>query len=948
MRIRLACSGLLLPVLATLLAPPTPAPSRGLPDPVRYDRDIRPILADRCFKCHGPDPATREAKLRLDVRDDALAARDGTAAIVPGDPDASELIRRVEHADPDEVMPPKKSDKRPLTADDKALLRRWIQEGAHYEAHWSFVPPVRPTPPAAPAGYPVHNEVDRFLAANLARHGVPTSPPADQATLCRRVFLTLTGLPPTPEELQAFTNDSRPDAYERLVDRLLNEEPWRSRFAERFASQWLDAARYADTSGIHMDAGRQIWPWRDWVLRALRDDLPFDRFVTEQIAGDLLPNATQDQIIASGFHRNHVTTDEGGAIDEEYRVEYAVDRTATTGSVLLGLTLGCARCHEHKYDPITHDDFYRVYAFFNTNDEPGLYSQIPDANRALEPFLTVATPELQQQITGVQQELATAREQLAATDPEETAKIRTFLDGLVTECGLAWTTPPVTRATSDGGATQQVQSDGSVLASGANPARDVVRLRLRTEATDQRLLCLEALTDASLPGGKVGRAPNGNAVLQSIEVTAVSTVDPEQRQPVRLAWAWADIEQADGDYKVVNALANDDNRGWAVAAHQRPPGPRRALFLAEQPFGFAGGTELEVALHYDSVYAEHAFGRVRVSISGLAEAGLARLPEALSGWYLAAPFPGPDPYETAHGPELPGVDLKQSFGKVKWRHQDRFAEGKVNGGLPEGAVVNYVATRVFAPTARTRKASLGSDDGFQLYVNGQRVAENRVDRGVAADQDRADVPLPAGHSLLVMKVINTGGAGGFYLRREPRDGELSGDLPLALLPGPAQDEATTAALTLAWRLRFSPDYARRKEAVTGLEQRLRDLENQQPKTMVMKEAATPRQTYVLLRGEYDKPDTNRPMSPSCRRRWARCRPAHRQPPPALRTGSTPTGQPAAGAGAVNRLWEFVFGVGIVRTSEDFGLQGEWPSHPELVDWLALELRDHGSSACARS
>ncbi|MCA8979764.1 MAG: DUF1549 domain-containing protein, partial [Planctomycetes bacterium] len=354
---------------------------------VRYSRDVRPLLSDRCFTCHGPEDRARKADLRLDRFDSATADLGGYAAIVPGDPENSELWLRVTSDDSEEAMPPLDSHRARLSADELETLRAWIEQGARYEEHWAFVAPVRHDPPRATGA---EHPVDAFVHARLSAHGIVPSPEERPDLLLRRLFIDLTGLPPTLAESDEFlaeyvgTDAERDAVWSAWVDRLLGTEPYRSRYAERMTSPWLDQARYGDTNGLHMDAGRQIWPWRDWVLRAFRDNLPFDRFLTEQLAGDLLPDATVDQLVASGFNRNHVITDEGGAIDEEYLVEYAVDRVDTTAQVFLGLTMACARCHDHKFDPLTQDDYYRLFAFFNSNEEPGLYSQLPDPKRAFE------------------------------------------------------------------------------------------------------------------------------------------------------------------------------------------------------------------------------------------------------------------------------------------------------------------------------------------------------------------------------------------------------------------------------------------------------------------------------------------------------------------------------------------------------------------------------------
>ena len=331
-----------------------------------FNRDVRPVLADTCFRCHGFDKHARKGKLRLDLREDAFAPRKAGAPIVAGHPETSEAYRRLMSSDPDQMMPPADS-KIALTTAQKEVIRRWIAEGAVYQPHWSLIPVKQPEIPTVKRKDWARNDLDSFVLAKLEAEGLAPSPEANRQTLIRRVSLDLTGLPPTPAEVEAFANDKRPDAYERVVDRLLASP----RYGERMAMQWLDAARYADTSGYNNDERRTMWGWREWVINAFNDDMPYDRFVTEQIAGDLLPSATAEQKIASGFNRNHGITSEGGIIDEEYRLEYVFDRVHTTATVFLGLSMRCARCHDHKFDPITQKEFYRFSAFFNNIPEKG-------------------------------------------------------------------------------------------------------------------------------------------------------------------------------------------------------------------------------------------------------------------------------------------------------------------------------------------------------------------------------------------------------------------------------------------------------------------------------------------------------------------------------------------------------------------------------------------------
>ena len=337
-------------------------------DEISFNRDIRPVLSDKCFACHGPDENHREGGLRLDQQENALAEADsGERPIVPGNVTASEVFRRIITGDPDERMPPADSSK-DLTPEEVALIRHWIEQGAEYQSHWSFLPITKTMPPKTTSNW-VINDIDRFVLSRLEREGLKPTSPADRRTLIRRVTLDLTGLPPTPTEVDAFVDDPNPisTAYEKLVDRLLASP----RYGEHFASEWMDAARYADSDGYESDPLRNMWPWRDWVVWALNDNMPYDQFIIEQLAGDMLPDATIRQRLATGFNRNHRLNNEGGILPEEWLVEYVADRAETTAVVFMGLTWGCARCHDHKYDPQTQRDYYRMFAFFHNLPEKG-------------------------------------------------------------------------------------------------------------------------------------------------------------------------------------------------------------------------------------------------------------------------------------------------------------------------------------------------------------------------------------------------------------------------------------------------------------------------------------------------------------------------------------------------------------------------------------------------
>lgn len=386
----------------------------GAAQQVEFNRDIRPILADNCFPCHGPDAGSREADLRLDLEDELYRDRDAPV-VVPGKPDRSELIRRVLTDDPSERMPPPDSN-RQLTDKQRRLLSQWISQGAPWQKHWAFEIPSRPAIPRLNSGSEsqwASNPIDLFVLARMRQHGLRPSPQADRATLIRRVSLDLTGLPPTADDVSRFLNDDSPNAYEKVVDRLLASPG----FGERMAVDWLDAARYADSHGYSLDRRRVMWPWREWVIDAYNHDMPYDRFVIEQLAGDLLPDASESQVLASGFNRNHPIQSEGGVINEEYRVETVVDRVETTSAVFLALTMGCGRCHEHKYEPITQQEFYSFFAFFNNVPETAHVGNAD--NQADPPTIRIVTAQDRTRITLLESRLRELKARLNQQKPPE-------------------------------------------------------------------------------------------------------------------------------------------------------------------------------------------------------------------------------------------------------------------------------------------------------------------------------------------------------------------------------------------------------------------------------------------------------------------------------------------------------------------------------------------------
>jgi hypothetical protein len=563
-------------------------------DRLQFNRDIRPILSEKCFFCHGPDANHREANLRLDMEADAK----GGDAIVAGRSNESELIARITSDDPDMLMPPADSGKS-LTAEEVERLRRWIDEGAGYQGHWAFIPPKRTAPPSVTNEGWVRNPIDRFVAARLDALSIQPSPQADRHALIRRLSFDLIGLPPTVDEVESFVNDASDQAYEKVVDRLLESK----RFGEHMARYWLDAARYADTNGYQYDLERDQWVWRDWVIHAFNSNMPFDQFTIEQMAGDLLPGANELQRLATGFHRNHPITIEGGVIDEEYRTEYVVDRVVTTSTVWLGLTMTCGRCHDHKYDPISQREFYRFFAYFNNVPEKGL--------NGFEPRIKVTSPLQQSKLEALEEEITAAREQYDRITRESAVSMQQWEHQLASEISDAWRLVVPAEMNSAGGATLVVQDDQSVLATGTNPVNETYEIQLRTDANTVSAIRLEALTDPSTVNGGAGRGSNGNFVLSEIEVEAASPEQPTQFRNVALSNAEADYSQNNYDIKLaIDGKA--DRTGWAVDGNTKPEN-RTAVFTFAEPVNGASGLILRVRMLH-RFGGSHHIARFRLAV----------------------------------------------------------------------------------------------------------------------------------------------------------------------------------------------------------------------------------------------------------------------------------------------------------------------------------------------
>jgi hypothetical protein len=570
---------------------------------VSFDRDIRPILSDNCFHCHGPDAKKRKAKLRLDTREGVLANLGGYAAVKPGSPAESELFARISSNDPEERMPPHDSN-RNLSKNEIDLLQEWIVGGAKWKGHWTFEPVVRPV-----VDDKERHPIDVLVDACLKQQNFKANPQADRETLIRRLKLDLTGLPPTTEQIESFVSDVKAGAWERLVDRTLGS----SAYGERMAWDWLEAARYADTNGYQGDRERTMWPWRDWVVKAFNENLPYDQFTIWQLAGDLLPDATQEQILATGFNRNHMINGEGGRIAEENRVEYVFDMTETMGTLWMGLTLTCARCHDHKFDPLLQREYYQLNAFFNQTPVNGGGGD-PFAKPVLQSGTTVQNEELVQlrkDIDALQKEIESPPQLQVGAKAKWEAKILKNLPANDWQRLL----PKEAKAKKQ---TLEIQDSGLLYASGENPDKDEYQVvyPLEGKITGFRL---EAVRHPKMTSGGLARSDSGNFVLTDLQFKVRhSAVD--KLVPLEVASASATFEQ--GSLKVSSAFDNNPASGWSVWEGKPIDRDHSAAFRLKKSIEVAKGTELEVTLKFNSHHKHHNLGHFRFSSTAIANPSL--------------------------------------------------------------------------------------------------------------------------------------------------------------------------------------------------------------------------------------------------------------------------------------------------------------------------------------
>jgi len=776
---------------------------------ISFNRDIRPILAENCFACHGPDRAARKADLRLDRREDAIKAE----AIVPGKPDESEIIVRVFADAKEGMMPPPESHKR-LTQAQKELLRRWVEAGAEYEPHWSFITPVRPALPSVKDSRWPRNPIDRFILARLEAAGLAPSPEADRETLARRVALDLTGLPPTRQELDSFLADPSLDAYEKLVDRLLASPHW----GEHRARYWLDAARYADTHGLHFDNYREMWSYRDWVIEAFNRNMPFDQFTIEQLAGDLLPDPSLEQKIATGFNRCNITTNEGGTIPEENLVLYTRDRAETAAQVWLGLTAGCAVCHDHKFDPISQKEFYEFAAFFNNTTQGAMDGNIKDT----PPVIVVPPREDRPRWNALSKELAETRSRIEARKQAARADFDSWL------------------AKADAGmVAPRIPSDQLVFHAPLSSA-DGGTFRMTLDGKP-----IQAVLGAQ-PVWEPGRvAAQAFKLPESGTLQVPQAGDFEKDRPFAFgAWVKLAKDQLNG---AVFARMDDQKgfRGWDLWVENG-----------------------RIGTHLISAWPDDA---IKV---------------------VAADALKPD----------------------EWNH-------------------------VFASYDGSGKAA-----GVTLYVNGRRqTPQVQADR--LKGSIRTDVPFSLGQrntaSRLQKVALQDVRIYGRALTATEVDRIFRGTRAAWLVARPADQrtEADKNEVYPWWLDMMDEPYRQLSGRLADLEKEEAAIRSRSTVAHVTQERPEPAKAYVLFRGQYDqRREEVHPGTFACLPPMPPQAPKNRL---GLAQWLTRPEHPLAARVTVNRFWQEVFGAGLVRTTGDFGATGEPPTHPELLDWLAVEFRESG-------
>ncbi len=773
---------------------------------IQFNRDIRPILSENCFACHGPDSNKRQAELRLDRRDDAISK----SSFIPGKPDESEIIRRILSTDPETVMPTPESHKS-LTAAQKELLRVWIAEGAEYQGHWAFLPPIKSELPQVRNNAWIRNPIDRFVLSELERKGLEPSPESELRALLRRVCLDLTGLSPTPEEVERVLSDSSPERYENYVDELLKRPEW----GEHRGRHWLDYARYADTHGIHFDNFREMWSYREWVINAFNRNLPFDQFTIEQLAGDLLPNADLDQRIATGFNRCNITTSEGGAIDEEYKVLYTRDRVETTGQVWLGLTVGCAVCHDHKFDPISQQEFYQLAAFFNNTTQKAMDGNIKDT----PPIIPV--PRIEERSRFL--ELEPLIEQANNTLASRRSSARQPFDGFITKPDerdkQSWQSLPAKESLE----THIPLSNSDVKWFGVIHQNQWRQLPLQQDATlvAGRVSDLAWQVKDSFPSLPVG--------------------DFERDQPLTLALWVKPVSDNQGGSLIARMDEANNHRGWDVWAEN--------------------GT---VGMHMVHNWPENAIKTVS----------------------------------------------KTKLSATRWQH----------------VAISYDGS--------------SKADGVKIYIDGKETAKN-IASNKLTETVKTSVPLTIGRRSSASASTGAQLQDIRMYRKVLDEKEIMQlfEIPRRQYVFAKQNRSNeeTDELYSWYLINYDSEFPQLSENVQKLVTEKNEIQKRGTIAHVMNEAKESPKAFVLMRGDYDKRGQEvKPATPKVLPPMLEDMPANRL---GLAKWLLHPSHPLTTRVTVNRFWQEVFGTGLVGSSGDFGVTGQMPTHPELLDYLATNFRD---------
>ncbi len=942
--------------MSPLLAGAEPAGDQ----PPDFGRDVRPILSEACFHCHGPSEASREAGLRLDVAEEATADRDGDPAIVPGHPEESLVFERLLSDDPHERMPPAESEKK-ITPEQIEVLRRWIASGAKYEEHWSMVVPKRADPPAVKQQAWPQNPIDHFVLARLEANGMTPAVEADRPTLIRRLSLDLRGLPPTLEEVDQFVQDRSPDAYERLVDRMLASK----HFGERMAVLWMDLARYGDTNGYHYDSTRQVWLWRDWVINAYNQNMPFDQFTIEQLAGDLIPDATIQQRVASGFNRNTRFNEEGGADPQEFRARYAVDRTNTLGQVWLGLTLGCAECHSHKYDPITQKEYYQLFAFFNSLDEPGAQGH----NKRYEPTIAVPQPEQTKQIDAASTEIARVEAQIS-DKLEEISYSEPDLPSvrLETPQAFVWIDDALPAgAQGQGGTLDWIDASEGPVFSGKRSLRRVARgtQQYYFGDTPQRLTVAEGdvlvahvyldpndtpdeiMVQFNGTGESAGWRHRAYWGQNRIAFGRDNTTERKRLGDLPATGEWVRLEVPAAE---VGLMPGMQVHGWAVTQYNGtaywdqlgivsslPQGPQDVVWIDDDVPSQAklNGNGQNPNWHWVGGAGHQVHGGLR---------SMRRSASGLNQHYFTGAAPGLT-VRTSDvlfayvylDPADPPQAVQLQFNDGNWEHRVSWGKPNVTHGAnrpgganyhagPLPAVGSWVRLEVpiekvgLADNAKLNGWAFTQRDGTVYYdTAGVRTWQSAASVNTEVSQAAWEQVAKADKSLpepvrVALKVAEDD--------RAPVEKKAVQDHYLRYVYGPSREI-------------FDP----LNQRITSLRDKIAKVRRQIPFQLVSVELKKPRPTHVLIRGDFQQlGEQVEPEVPAVFPHLPADQPRNRL---GLAHWLSNPGNPLVARVQVNRFWAQLFGEGIVRTVGDFGSQGRFPSHPQLLDWLATEFVGSG-------